>query len=158
MPPKYVLDTSAFRVLGEYYPETFPSFWERLNEMAGQGRLLSVREAKAELDAFNRFPHITDWCNNNSVIFLSPTEEEMFFVRRIFEVPHFRALIGIKEQARPVPVADPWLIALAARIGAYVVTQEASMPNAAKIPNVCDRFGVLHTNVQGMLTLEGWRF
>jgi len=59
---------------------------------------------------------------------------------------------------RGYPVADPFVVARAQSIEACVVTEEASKPNAAKIPNVCDHFGVRFTDVKGFLSEVGWRF
>ena len=46
----YVFDTSSFRVLGNYYPDRFPSFWEMFDELVAAGRIVSVREVHRELD------------------------------------------------------------------------------------------------------------
>jgi len=29
----FIFDTNSLRVLGNYYPERFPSFWKRFDEM-----------------------------------------------------------------------------------------------------------------------------
>ena len=35
----------------------------------------------------------------------------MEYVAQIFRVPHFRQLIGVKQQLKGSPVADPFLVA-----------------------------------------------
>jgi hypothetical protein len=67
-------------------------------------------------------------------------------------------MIGVKQQLKGSPVADPFLVARGALLGANFVTEEALKPNAAKLPNVCEHFGVRSTNVQGFLVEVGWRF
>jgi hypothetical protein len=42
--------------------------------------------------------------------------------------------------------------------GGCVVTEEKLKPKAAKIPNVCEHFGVHCTNVEGFLKQKGWTF
>ena len=96
MPPIYVLDTSSFRIFGNYYPESFPTFWDQLNALVAAGRLDSVREVKKELDFQSVSVHLDAWIAANSSLFRAPTEEEMYTVAEIFAVGHFRQLIGEK--------------------------------------------------------------
>jgi hypothetical protein len=42
---------------------------------------------------------------------MNPTGQEMEHVAEIFKVPHFRQLIGQKQQLKGLPVADPFLVA-----------------------------------------------
>ena len=130
MSTTYVLDTNSFRVFGNYYPESFPSFWDEIEKLVADGLLVSCREVAKEME----------------------------YVAQIFRVPHFRQLIGVKQQLKGSPVADPFLVARGALLGASVVTEETLKPNAAKLPNVCEHFGVRSTNVQGFLVEVGWRF
>jgi len=44
-------------------------------------------------------------------IFLTPTGKEMEFVRKIFEVPHFRSMISKQSILKGPPVAGPFVIA-----------------------------------------------
>lgn len=102
--------------------------------------------------------HLNAWVDGHPNLFLDPTGQEMEQVAEIFKVPHFRQLIGQKAQLKGMPVADPFLVARGAILGACVVTEEVLKPNAAKVPNVCAHFGVRSTNVQGFLVEVGWRF
>jgi hypothetical protein len=84
---------------------------------------------------------------------------ELDCVRRIFEVEHFQAMIRTKERLRGRPVADPFVVARAWCLDAgCVVTTESHKPNAAKIPNVCDHFGVDWTTLEGFMERERWTF
>ncbi|MBK8246690.1 MAG: DUF4411 family protein [Gemmatimonadetes bacterium] len=82
----------------------------------------------------------------------------MEMVAEIFRVPHFQQLIGEKQRLRGQPVADPFLIARAKALGWSVVTEEVMKPNAAKIPNVCQHFGIPCTDMKGLLTSLGWKY
>jgi uncharacterized protein DUF4411 len=158
VPPTYICDSNSFRVISNYYPDAFPSFWDQLNRLVTGGRFGSVREVKKEIDNQNASEHLSDWCDLNQLLFPPPTEDEMHGVAEILAVPHFAQLIGEKQRLRGLPVADPFLIAKARGIGAIVITEEVLKPNAAKIPNVCEHFGVSCTDVRGFLLMEGWRF
>lgn len=154
----YVIDTNSFRVMSNYYPEIFPTFWERGESLVIAERLLSVREVLKELDAQNPSTHLDEWCRHNDAIFSPPTSKEMQRVADILKVPHFRQLIGERQKLRGQPVADPFLVARGIERHATVVTEEISKPNAAKIPNVCAHFSVRCISLQGLLAEEGWRF
>ncbi len=154
----YVLDTSSIRVFANYYPATFPAFWKNLASCVNESRIISVREVYTEPDLQSTKLHVDEWAKNNKRIFFQPTEAEMAFVARIFEIPQFRQLVGQKQLARGSPVADPFVIASAHERGACVVTEESRRANAGKIPNVCDRFGVECINLEEFMEREGWSF
>jgi hypothetical protein len=145
-------------VLENYYPATFPSFWEHFNKIVAEGRCGSVAEVERELERHAARQHLIDWLAANRSIFATPDTEEMRFVGEIFAVPHFQALVGGQQLTVGSPVADPWVIARAKSLDGTVVTEEAMKPNAAKIPNVCQHFGVRCMNLEGMLAAEGWRY
>ena len=85
----YVFDTNSFSVLGNYYPEQFPSFWQEFEKAVAAGKVLSVREVSRELARDARYPHLTDWVKSHQSIFTPPTPAEMRFVSEIFDVQHF---------------------------------------------------------------------
>lgn len=101
---------------------------------------------------------IWTWVDGNKALFLQPTAEEAAFVAQILAVPHFQALVGTRQLLKGSPVADPLVIASARERGGCVVTEEAHKPHAAKIPNVCEHFGIHCTNVEGFLQQNGWEF
>jgi hypothetical protein len=42
--------------------------------------------------------------------------------------------------------------------GGTVMTEEVKKQGGAKIPNVCEHFGVTWTNLEGFLADNGWEF
>ena len=154
----YVFDTNSFRVIGNYYPDQFPTFWRQFNQAVINGKIISVREVRRELEFYTRDPHLSDWVKPQRHIFMEPRPFEMQFVSEIFSVPHFLNLVNKKNQLTGRPCADPFIIAKAKFIDGCVVTEETLKPNAAKIPNVCERFEVDCTNLQGLMEREGWTF
>ena len=154
----YIFDTNSFRVLGNYYPDRFPSFWEQFNEAVRTDSVFSVREVRRELEVQATSQWLSDWVKANSGIFRAPTAEETAFLPNIFQIEHFRALVGEKQRLKGSPVADPFLVACAKVHGGCVVTEEQLKPNAAKIPNVCHHFGVDYCDVEGFLERVGWAF
>ena len=154
----YLLDTCSIRVFSNYYPSSFPKFWELLANSVEGDQVLSVREVFRELEKQSVKPHLISWATANKRIFVHPTEAEMAFVSRLFEIEHFRQLVGEKQISKGSPVADPFLMAAAHERSACVVTEEQSKENAAKIPNVCARFDIECINVEEMMRRERWSF
>ncbi len=156
--PLDVFDTNSLRVFGNYYPESFPTFWEDVEKLVTAGLVLSVREVAKELEFQSVSEHLDSWADGHAGIFAPPSEGEMVFVAEIFKVRQFQQLIGEKQRLRGYPVADPFIVARAKAIDGVVVTEESHKPTAAKIPNVCEHFGVKWTNVKGFLEAQGWRY
>jgi hypothetical protein len=154
----YVVDSNSFRVLGNYYPDRFPTLWAQLDGLVEAGRWASVREVKKELDLQNVSPHVATWAETHKVIFTAPSAEELQRVAEILAVEHFQQLIGAKQRLRGSPVADPFIVANAMVTGRCVVTEESHKEHAAKIPNVCEHFGVDCVNLEELMAREGWRF
>ena len=145
-------------MLGSYYPEQFPSFWREFEQAVAAGKVLSVREVSRELARAARYPHLTDWVKSHQSIFTPPAQVEMRFVSEIFSVQNFQMLVNEKTRLNGHPCADPFIVARAKVINGCVVTEEKFKPNAARIPNVCQRFEVDVTNLQGFMEKEGWTF
>lgn len=154
----YVFDTNSFIVMGHYYPQQFPSFWNKFDQAVNVGKIISVREVFRELDREASAPHLSHWVEHHRSIFTTPNAAATQFVGTIFSVPHFQALVSEKNRLAGRPCADPFIIAWAKVTNSCVVTEEKERPNAPKIPNVCRHFGVDCTNLQGFMEREGWSF
>ncbi len=154
----YVFDTCSFIVLGHYFPERFPSLWNRLGELVRDDGVISVREVFNEFQKRNSRPHMFQWVQSNKGIFLMPDEHESAFLRQIFSVPHFQNIIPNEARLSGSPVADPLVIASAKVRNGCVVTEEQWKPNAAKIPNICEHFDIECTDLEGFMAREGWEF
>ena len=154
----YVFDTNSFIVISHYYPQQFPSFWDKFNQAVEVEKIISVREVFRELDQEASAPHLSDWIKRHKNIFMIPSAAATQFVSTIFSVSHFQTLVSEKSRLAGRPCADPFIIAWAKVIKGCVVTEEKEKPNAAKIPNVCQHFGVDCTNLQGFMERENWTF
>ena len=77
---------------------------------------------------------------------------------QILAVRHFQSLINEKARMSGSPVADPFVVASAMTRRGVVVTEERKPENGARIPNVCEHFGVACVNLEGLMEREGWTF
>jgi hypothetical protein len=157
MQPPYLFDTNSFRVLSNYYPDQFKTFWTKFAQSIAAGDVLSCKEVYNELESYSK-NWIWGRAQTNKALFEPPTPDEAAFVAQIFGVPHFQSLISKEQILKGSHVADPFLIASARWRKGCVVTEEKLVPHGAKIPNVCDHFKVHCTNVEGFLKQNGWEF
>lgn len=155
----YIFDTSAFRTLFKnYYESRFPTLWRDFAVLIKEGKIESVREVANEINSYSGKDRLMEWYKENPSIFSIPTLEEQQIVQQIFRIPHFNQLVSKKVILSGKPCADPFLIAKAKVSNFYLVTQEEYKENGAKIPNVCEHFGVKCTNLEGFMELENWNF
>ena len=153
----YVFDSNTLiNIFNHYYPGRFPSFWDNFNELISKQIIISVREVRRELE--KRGDKLSDWAKSHNELFLTPNAEESGFIAEIFKIKHFHILIQKKQQYIGGPIADPFVIAKAKILNACVVTEEKKTDNAAKIPNVCDHFGISCINLEGFMEKENWKF
>ncbi len=154
----YVIDTNSFMRLGNYYPSRFPTLWGNVTKLVADMQLISTREVRNELAQYSSSSIINDWVNENKNIFLIPSADETKFINKIFSIPHFHQLISRENILKGRPVADPFVVALAAIKNCFVVTEEKIKPNAAKIPNVCEKFKIKCIDLEEMMKIENWVF
>jgi len=153
----YVFDSNSFCEMSPYFPDIFPAFWNKFEFALANGEILSTREVLLELTDGPQ-NHILEWCHKNKSIFEVPNNAELEFVNKIFSINHFRQLISSKSILRGSPVADPFVIARAAILSGTVVSEESYKPNAAKIPNVCQHFGIRCIKLGEFIRENGWTF
>lgn len=163
----YVFDTNSIRSLQHFYPRVFKSVWEGLDLLVQEKNLISTREVFNELERQDVSAEVLQWAKDNKPLFTTPSAAELQFVATIFQVKHFQSLIGVQQQLKGTPVADPFVIACAKVKQGTVVTEEGWLrpsstltpkPNAAKIPNVCEHFKVPCIDLEEFMQQQGWTF
>ena len=154
----YVFDNSPLSTLfRNYYRKRFPSLWEKFDSIVEENRLLSTREVLNEIND-SSIEALRDWGKDNAEIFSTPTAGEGEFVAGIFAVRNFQHNIEQKKLYKGGYNADPFVIAKAAVISGTVVSMEQHSPNAAKIPNICEHFGIPCLSLEEFMEAEGWEF
>jgi len=154
----YVFDSDALITLFKhYYPERFPSLWVKFDQLVSEKRILSVKEVFNEIK--EREDLLSKWAKREKDLFQPPLNEELEFVTKMFQFPHFLVLVRKKQLLQGKPVADPFVIAKAAFVeNGCVVTQEAKRKNAARIPNICEHFKINCMNLEEFMQQENWQF
>lgn len=144
----YVLDNNVLSNCFKFVKiGSFPTYWYTLEHLLKNGIVASSREVHRELSDFftgDNYDNgeIQNWLKMNKNYFHTPTNEECEIVTLIFKNKHFRQLIKRQSLLQGSPEGDPFVIAKAIHEDRIVVTNEKYKVNGAKIPNVCDAFGV----------------
>jgi hypothetical protein len=137
----YCVDTSSLiAAWQERYPfENFPKFWDRIDGLIEEKRLVSPVEVFLETKKRSDELHV--WLKVQ-------TQAANVLAR-------FPRLVGDKKLNTS---ADPFVIALALVEGAPVVTEEKRTGSNRRphIPDVCDAFGVECKNLLDMIRSEKW--
>jgi hypothetical protein len=154
----YIFDTNVFITLGHYYPSRFPTIWNKIDELATNGSLRSVKEVFKELQNQCHFEHVFKWAKDNKRIFTAPGDDELKIVADIFKQEKYRGLVKKANILKGLPVADPFIIASAKVNGALVVTQEAFKHDGARIPTICADISVDCINLEKFLEYEGLQY
>lgn len=152
--PLYSFDTSAFlngrRDL--LPPETFPSLWERVEDMIGQGRIRAVDEVERELA--KRADEVHTWAKKQTELFVdldAPLQRETTAVL----AAHPR-LVG---RGNGRNGADPFVIGLARLTSGTVVTEERPRSiTSPRIPDVCNALGIRCLSLVDFVREQGWTF
>lgn len=155
----YVFDTSPLiHIFNNFYESRFPTFWENLNEIISDERIISVREVYNEIIRGHTSSKLVVWTKNNKDFFPQPSEAEIDYVKDIFNNSHFRQVINNEQILKGSPSADPFVVAKARFLKCCVVTQERHRPNAPKIPNICEEFGIECINLEGFMERENLEY
>jgi hypothetical protein len=154
----YIFDTNVFITLGYYYLKRFPTIWARIDTLADDGKLISVREVRRELDLIGSSDHVNEWVRRYRHIFVIASDEECGIVASIFLNGQYRGLVRRKNILKGSPVADPFIIAAAKTRNGIVVTEESAKSKGARIPAVCNELGIKCINLEGFLEEQGLKF
>lgn len=143
------------------YPlDVMPSFWNKVNQLANNGNLISIDKVKQEI--YQNEDDLKNWCQANL-----PSD---FFHDTSIAMGEYGAIAGwassMASHYKPAALAeflhadeaDAFLVAYSLNQGIPLITHEKSEPNSKrkiKIPDVCIQFGVsYHTTIE-MLRLLG---
>ncbi len=161
----FLLDSNFFiEAYRNSYPfDVFPSFWNKIKELAEDGRIISIDKVSKELH--QNKDDLSKWCDENL-----PKD---FFKDTTAVIPSYTLLIewvySKADQYYPHAIsefldadeADAWLIAFAITNGNNIVTHETSSPNSkskVKLPDAASPFKVNCIKTVEMFRILGEQF
>lgn len=150
----YCVDTSSLiAAWQERYPiENFPKFWDRVDGLIGDGRLISPIEVFNEIK--KRSDELQGWLKSRKDrIFRELDAEVQVEVANVLQ--RFPRLVGEKKLRTS---ADPFVIALARVTGHQLVTEEkpSGSLNRPNIPDVCSELSLAPIGVLQVIQREKW--
>lgn len=158
----FLLDSNFFiEAYRNSYPfDVFPSFWNKVRELAEAGQIISIDKVLKELH--QNKDELSKWCDDNL--------PDNFFKDTTAIIPNYTLLINwvyskSNQYSQPAisefldaSEADAWLIAYAMTNGNHIVTYEVSSPNSknkVKLPDAALPFNVVCVKTTEMFRLLG---
>lgn len=150
----YCVDTSSLiAAWQERYPiENFPKFWDRMENLIGDGRLISPIEVFNEIK--KRSDELHGWLKaRKDGIFRDLDDKVQIEVANVLQ--RFPRLVADKKLRTS---ADPFVIALAKLTGYQLVTEEKPTGNLNRpnIPDVCAQLSVSTIGILQLIQREKW--
>lgn len=143
----FLLDTCIWRKLLDHFPKKgsrFETIWAKLDQDISDNRIKSVDECLSELlKHYDPKQENAKWLQTRKQIFEYPSDEESLIIKSIFASAKMRENVALKNILENRPCADVYIVAKAKATGATVVTAENYKPQSAKLPNMCEKFGVI---------------
>jgi len=163
--PAYVLDSNFFIQAHRFhYPiDVAAGFWNKVKQLAEEGRVISIDKVKKEL--YDKNDVLEEWCRNNlpedffkdtSVVMAEYEQVTAWAMSRNYLPNALNEFLDADE-------ADAFLVSycLADPANKFVVTQEVSAPNKqnkVKIPDTCIALNVSYVNTIEMFRQLGETF
>lgn len=152
----HIFDTNSLRKLNSFSKAVFPSLWEKVADAIDDETIVSTREVLREIA--ERDDELHEWCKFHSGMFPPPEASEAKFAGAILIHPKFEAHIPKTILTSKRPFADPYVIARASTVSGIVVTEEKHKPTSAKIPTICEHFGIACMDLDAFMISQGWEF
>jgi len=152
---KYLLDSNIFIQSRKELPmDVWVSFWQRLKELAQDGKIFTSTKVKEEVD--KGFDELPEWLKVNvpKSFYLSVDAEVL---HEYTETQNWAARQGRFTSTALMnfaDVADAYIVATAKAKNLKLVTFEKSNPDSKKrvmIPDACDGIGAQYCDLNTML-------
>ena len=156
---KYSIDTSAIlNGYNRYYPpDVFPTLWEKIESLIKNGDLKATEMVLEELkrkkdDAYK-------WAKQQEKGLFAPVDEDVKSIVSTIRKDYYDTK---DEKNSKEDMADPFVIALAKKHGATVISGEKPQPQGKKknptIPLICKNLRVKYINFLELIRTEQWSF
>ncbi|WP_449355241.1 DUF4411 family protein [Virgibacillus natechei] len=155
---KFLLDANVFiEAYQRYYAfDIAPSFWRILNQLAEDGKVISIDRIKQELMKGDEEDPLCLWARSEFESWFMSTDDSRVFVSYTEIINWVQGQAQFHDYAKSefASVADSWLIAYAYTYNHTIVTHERHNRDIKKrvlIPNVCRAFNIPYLNTFVML-------
>lgn len=141
----YLLDTNIFITAKNELPiDVYPSFWQKLSQLAANGAFRSIKKVEEELRKGK--DELVVWIDNNlpKDFFIPESAATLVALSTVSQWTTNSAVYTPAAKSEFALVADSWIIAEALSQSMTVVTFETPDPSCkkrVKIPDVCNAVG-----------------
>lgn len=151
---RYCIDTSCFVNMVKNQPiDLFPGLWGNLQSMVEQRTLLIHRMVREEV--LVKDDEAAAWIKQIPLDLLVEIDgDQTAFITRMSS--EWKHLAHLYQQPAYEKKADPFLIAMAAVYGYYVVTDEG--PKEWHIPDICSRYDISVLKLLPFIRKMNWSF
>lgn len=150
----YCIDTSSLiAAWQERYPiENFPSFWDKIDGLVKEERLVSPIDVFYETK--KRSDELHTWLKGRKAAMFRELDDAVQ-IEAASLLHRFPRLVGEKKLRTS---ADPFVISLARVLGIQLVTDEKPTGNLNKpnIPDVCSELGMSSIGILQLIRSEKW--
>ena len=153
----YCIDTSALIAAWyeRYPPDVLPPFWDKMDELISEGRLIAPTQVLEETEKRSKELHA--WLKDRDSMFQPLDEAVQLKARAVLK--RFPHLVG---QRKNRTAADPFVIALSLISDRPVITEEKPTGSVKRpnIPDVCldKEFKTHWLDLLGLIRQEKWVF
>lgn len=161
----YVIDTSSLIELNRRYSmEVFPGIWKKISELINKGFLVSPKEVLKEIERGD--DELKEWAKKQKKLFKDLNEKQIEIVKEILQ-----KYPALAKSESLVPVADPFVIALAVQMEKdpqttllktikkrIIVAEESLSGNKIKIPYVSQKYDIECIFLIDMFKKQKWKF
>jgi hypothetical protein len=156
---RYCIDTSALVDAWQdmYRPASFPTFWERLDDLIESGALIAPEDVRQEL----KYPaELNEWARRRDRLFRE-LDGALQDSLRVVLADFYQLMRKRKYRILATELqADPVVVALARTEECTVVAHEKPRGNQGrpKIPDLCSRHGLKCIRLSDVIEQQGWSF
>jgi hypothetical protein len=147
------MDSDELINLNRLYPEArFPSVWDSINRLAGEGRLIAPQEVRKEV--LRGDDELVAWTRAHPQVFQPLDEQQQGAVAEVLrDFPYLAGATGER------PQADAFVIALAKIRISSLFSQRCAVIAADKaVRSVCRALGIECLRLLDLFERENWTF
>ncbi|MDE7341677.1 MAG: DUF4411 family protein [Lachnospiraceae bacterium] len=135
---KYILDDSALFYMLEQFPiKAVPELYKQFIKACNEGDIIAERETRKRLEGLLEYTDSYIWLDEHKKMFREISQKESVILGELVQKDVFKILPLSMEMLRNIPIAIPFIIAIAKNENRVVVVDKKSR-DCELIRKVCE--------------------